>query len=129
MEYYPITQYQKKIAQKPLYRNRAFISLLAISLSLNFYFFIEKGEQPFNDDQPGIKKIDDTMAAKAPVKIKKAAYIKSEKPGDQEIRVLHFVIENSINHTLCKHLPKVECGLMTAYIGRILVWYFDLNKY
>ena len=139
MEYYTIPQEPEKIAKKPLYRKKFIISLLVISLSLNFYFFAEKSEQFFAKEitetaeaTTSIKTNDEVSVSDKPAitaKIKKAAFVTSEKIGDDKVKILNFKIKNSINHTLCQYLPKVECGLMTAYMGRILAWHFDLNKY
>lgn len=141
MEYFPSPQDQKRFAQKPLYRNRVFISLFALSLSLNLYFFHDRGGEFIREDQMAATVNRDSGAIEAPVaspvsqerpvaaKIKKVAYSKPDKFGGQEIRVLNFEVENSLNYTLCKYLPKEECGLMTAYMGRILAWHFELNKY
>jgi murein DD-endopeptidase len=141
MEYYSIPQEPEKINKKPLYRKKFIISLMVISLGLNFYFFAEKTEQYFAGDNtelaqvdtsPPVKKIvEDVVSEQPPVtaKIKKAAFVAPEKIGDEKVKILNFKIKNSINHTLCQSLPKEECGLMTAYMGRILAWHFDLNKY
>ena len=141
MEYYSIPQKPEKIDKKPLYRKKFIISLLVISLGLNFYFFAEKSEQFFTAEITEPSKIDvsstvntnieGSVSDEPPVnaKIKKAAFVNSEKIGDEKVKILNFKIKNSINHTLCQYLPKEECGLMTAYMGRIMAWHFDLNKY
>ena len=141
MDYYSIPQEPEKITKKPLYRKKFIISLLAISLGLNFYFFAEKSEQYFAAEiteqekieaSPTVKaKVEESISNEPPVtgKIKKAAFVTTEKIGDDKVKILNFKIKNSVNHTLCQYLPKEECGLMTAYMGRILAWHFDLNKY
>jgi len=129
MGYYSVAQDHKMSGRKPLYRNRIFISLFALSLGFNLYFYYERDGRSPDADQIAPQKIAVASPVKAPEKLKKTAYIKPENPADQEIKVLHFDVENSINHTLCKSMPKVDCELMTAYMGRILGWHFDLNKY
>jgi len=141
MEYYSIPQEKEKITQKPLYRKKFIISLLVLSLGLNFYFFAEKTEQfftaeinlPAKIEASPIEKtiVEESDSDEPPVtgKIKKANFVNSDIIGNEKIKILNFKIKNSINHTLCQYLAKEECGLMTAYMGRILAWHFDLNKY
>ncbi len=48
---------------------------------------------------------------------------------ERSVRSLHFQIRKSLNHTVCSILTLEEgCRQLSAYVGRILVWYLDLNR-
>lgn len=152
MEYYPILKDQKETVQRPLYRNRIFMWLFLISLSMNGYFiFASKPQKPAvvqaasSSDKDIETKEEEAVAVRVPVtvtldnqaiakahqevpEIRKASFTKPLYLGGQRVHALHFDVENSLNHTLCQRMSKNKCGLMTAYTGRILAWYFDVGK-
>ena len=96
--------------------------LFLASLGMNGYFIFASG--PENPDV--IQAI--AKAHQEVPKVQKTSFSKPEYFSGQRVYTLHFKVENSLNHTLCNRMSKEKCGLMTAYAGRILAWYFDVSK-
>lgn len=96
--------------------------LFLASLGMNGYFIFASG--PENPDViPAIAKAHQEVP-----KVQKTSFSEPEYFGGQRVHTLHFNVENSLNHTLCKRMSKEKCGLMTAYTGRLLAWYFNVSR-
>ena len=44
-------------------------------------------------------------------------------------QTLKLKVRNSLNFTVCQEIKvKSECGPLTAYLGRLLAWFLDVNR-
>lgn len=67
---------------------------------------------------------------KAPerVEVKRASFSSLDYRDGKEIRAVHFKIRNSLSYSVCRIMTD-GCEQMSAYIGRLLVWFFDVESH
>ncbi len=137
---------QKPNAKKRPPLRRIFNILFLLSISLNLYFlFFQNPEPAVQTRLPAVPAAPEPRAVETqPVKLdlKPAAVEPAGKknsvpvlkplsdPADrQEPTVLEIKIQNSLTHTLCGVLTRAEgCEHLAAYLNRLLVWFFDVNR-
>lgn len=124
---------------------RLFHLLLVISLGLNVYFYYEGKEGSAESRELVIVKPELAQAevppaspvkmalapevVEKPLNVKRASYVSPEHFDGKEVLVLHFKVKDSLNQTVCRVMSqKDDCAYMSAYIGRILAWYLDINR-
>jgi len=61
------------------------------------------------------------------VEVKRASFSSEDFRNGQEIHALHFKIRNSLSFSVCR-IMQDGCEQMSAYIGRLLVWFFDVES-
>jgi murein DD-endopeptidase len=124
--------------------------LLMVSVSLNLYFlfFDEKNtieiasaisqekesvnlvESKLSGLEPDANNSPEKVVPKTPV-IKPIAFSISEDMNleDQAVQSIEFKIRNSLNYTVCKKLShKGGCAALSAHVGRLMSWFFDVNR-
>ena len=127
-----------------------FLLLFAVSVSLNFYFLIFDGkntvevadaisqekesanlvESQVGGLEPEAIILPEKMAPKTPT-IQPVAFSMSESInlGDQAVQSLEFKVRNSLNYTVCKILSRKDgCAALSAHLGRLMSWFFDVNR-
>ena len=63
------------------------------------------------------------------VEVKRVSFSTDKNFGGKKIKGMQFKIRNSLNYSMCKALTRKEgCERMSAYIGRIMVWFLDIEK-
>ena len=126
-----------------------FLLLIAVSLGLNFYFLLFDGKnseemakalpqvEESNLVESQIEGLDpeknialEEIVPPAP-KIQPVSFSKSEdkKLGDKVVQSLEFKVRNSLNYTICKIVSRKEgCAALSAHLGRLMSWFFDVNR-
>ena len=60
---------------------------------------------------------------------KQVSFGSSAQPTESMIQTLKLKVRNSLNFTVCQEIKvKSECGQLTAYLGRLLAWFLDVNR-
>ena len=63
------------------------------------------------------------------VEVKRVSFPTNDSFGGREVKGLQFKIRNSLNYSMCKAMTRKEgCERMSAYLGRIMVWFLDIEK-
>ncbi|MEE9259035.1 MAG: M23 family metallopeptidase [Nitrospinaceae bacterium] len=107
--------------------------LLIVSLGLNVYFLTSPNPGMEPAEVLG-KQVTLASAPGEPVpaqllEVKQVSLVSPEHFGGQEVHALHFKVRRSLNHSVCRIMTRKEgCDLMSAYMGRLLVWFLDINK-
>jgi murein DD-endopeptidase MepM/ murein hydrolase activator NlpD len=127
-----------------------FFMLFAISVSLNFYFLLFGGKNTVEiADTISQKKVSFNLVEsqlgglepepiimpekgvpKTPV-IQPVAFSMSEdiNLGNKSVQSLEFKVRNSLNYTVCKILSRKDgCAALSAHLGRLMSWFFDVNR-
>jgi len=139
-------QIEKKKKSLP---NWGFLLLIVILLSVNLYFlFFDKKnieemakQLPQIDDSnavesqiegPGQKKNISLMKiVPSALEIQQVSFSKSEskKNGDKVVQSLELKVHDSLNYTICKIVSLKEgCAVLSAHLGRLMSWFFDVNR-
>lgn len=61
------------------------------------------------------------------VEVKRASFSSLDYRDGKEIHALHFKIRNSLTFSTCRIMQE-GCEQMAAYISRLLVWFFDVER-
>ena len=57
------------------------------------------------------------------------SYVVPQTEDSKELFTLHLKIRNSLTYSICQVMTKEQgCQTMSAYMGRLLSWNFDINK-
>jgi murein DD-endopeptidase len=127
-----------------------FFMLLMVSVSFNLYFLFFGGKNTIEiasaisqekksinlvESQVGgleleVKIPPEKMVPKnpeiQPVSFSILEYMNHE---DQAVQSIEFKVQNSLNYTVCKILSrKGGCAALSAHVGRLMSWFFDVNK-
>ena len=63
------------------------------------------------------------------VEVKRVSFSTNDNFGGRKVKGLQFKIRNSLNYSMCKAMTRKEgCERMSAYLGRIMVWFLDIEK-
>ncbi len=71
----------------------------------------------------------DNVSENPAFRVNKTSFTASNEFEGEPLFTFHLKIKRSLNYTLCSKMDKKDCGLMSAYLGRILVWFLDVNKH
>jgi murein DD-endopeptidase len=127
-----------------------FFMILMISVSLNLYFlffggkntleiardisqekeFVNLVESKLGELEPETNISSTKVIPKTPM-IKPVIFSISEDMNleGQAVQSIEFKIRNSLNYTVCKILSrKGGCAALSAHVGRLMSWFFDVNK-
>ena len=139
-------QIEKKNKSLP---NWGFLLLIVVLLSVNLYFlFFDKKNleemvkrlplieesNPVESQIEGLgqkKNISLMKVFPAALKIQQVSFSKSEskKNGDKVVQSLELKVHNSLNYTICKIVSRKEgCAALSAHLGRLMSWFFDINR-
>ncbi len=127
-----------------------FLLLFAVSVGLNFYFLFFNGQNSVEiakaiqqeevspilvESQVEGLDLDKNIPFEKIVpptpKIQQVSFSRSDdkKFGDKVVQSLEFKVRNSLNFTVCKIISRKEgCAALSAHLGRLMVWFFDVNK-
>ncbi len=61
------------------------------------------------------------------VEVKRASFSSQDFGEGKEIHALHFKVRNSLSFSTCRIMQE-GCEQMSAYISRLLVWFFDVES-
>ena len=147
MEISPSLNNQKIPKRKPPVWRAIFKVILFISLGLNAYFLLSWTGQGdvIAETSNEISEIGDALqmepasmisppATSLDTKVEKlevqqASFTSTDHFNGEVIQVLHFKVRNSLNYTVCRSMTRTGgCQLMSAYMARILMWFFDINS-
>ncbi len=140
------SQQRRTRRRSPL--RRMFNLLFLASISLNAYFLFFQDPEPPSRLPTAASPADTEIAEPRtlPVKLdvdasprEKLLAVKSKvvpallpaplPDTDRGATVLEIKIQNSLTHTLCGVLTRSEgCEHLSAYLNRLLVWFFDVNR-
>jgi murein DD-endopeptidase MepM/ murein hydrolase activator NlpD len=130
--------------------NFGFLLLFAVSVGLNFYLLFFGGNAPVEmakaiPQEESANLVESQVEGLDPEKnipfekiippspkVQKISFSKSDdiKIGDIAVQSLDFKVRNSLNYTVCKILSRKEgCAALSAHLGRLMSWFFDVNKY
>jgi len=139
-------QIEKKKKSLP---NRSFLLLIVVLLSVNlfFLFFDKKNLEEMVKRLPLIeesnpvesqikgsgqkKNISLVKTVSSALKTQQVSFSKSEgkKFGDKIVQSLELEVRNSLNYTICKIVSREEgCASLSAHLGRLMSWFFDVNR-
>ena len=139
-------QIEKK---KKFLPNWGFLILIFILLSVNLYFlFFDKKNleemakhlPQIEESNPVESQIEDPSHKKnislvkivpSALKIQQVSFSKSEgsKFGDKVVQSLELKVHNSLNYTICQVFSRKEgCAALSAHLGRLMSWFFDVNR-
>jgi murein DD-endopeptidase len=127
-----------------------FFMLLAISVSLNLYFLFFGGkntveiasaisqeresvnlvESQVDGLEPEVNILSEKVTQKTPA-IQPIDFSMSEDMNleGHAIQSIEFKVRNSLNYTVCKILSgKDGCAALSAHLGRLMSWFFDVNR-
>ncbi|MBC8284098.1 MAG: M23 family metallopeptidase [Nitrospinae bacterium] len=127
-----------------------FLLLFAVSVGLNFYLIFFEGEnsvemaeaisaegESANLVESQVEGLDpeknipfEEIVPEGP-KIQKISFTSSDgiRIGDIAAQSLDFKVRNSLNYTVCKIISRKEgCAALSAHLGRLMSWFFDVNK-
>jgi murein DD-endopeptidase len=124
--------------------------LLAVSVSLNFYLLIFDGKNTvetasaISQEEESANLVESQVGGLEPEeiilpektvpktpKVQPVAFSMSESInlGDQAVQSLEFKVRNSLNYTVCKILSRKDgCAALSAHLGRLMSWFFDVNR-
>jgi len=127
-----------------------FLLLFTVSVSLNFYFLFFDGKntveiaEAIPQEKESVNRVEsqgvglEPEAMIPPVKtvaktpaMQPVVFSKSENIsfGDKAVQSLEFKVRNSLNYTVCKILSRKEgCAALSAHLGRLMSWFFDVNR-
>lgn len=121
-----------------------FLFLFTVSVGLNFYliFFDEENsveiaeaialrEESENLVESQAEGLDPEKIAPESLKIQQISFSRSQglKTGDIKAQSLSFKVRNSLNYTVCKTISRKEgCVALSAHLGRLMSWFFNVNK-
>ena len=126
-----------------------FLLLIVVLLSVNLYFLffdkknleeIAKRLPQIEKSNPAVSQIEGPVQKKfislvkiAPsaLEIQKVSFSKSEGKnfGDKIVQSLELKVYNSLNYTICKIVSRKEgCAALSAHLGRLMSWFFDVNR-
>jgi murein DD-endopeptidase len=127
-----------------------FFMLLMVSVSLNLYFLFFGGknnieiasaisqekksvhlvESKVGGLEPEANISHEKVVPKTPA-IKPVSFSISEDMNleSQGVQSIELKVRNSLNYTVCKILSsKGECAALSAHVGRLMSWFFDVNR-
>lgn len=127
-----------------------FLLLFAVSVSLNFYFLFFDGKKsvevasaiPQEEESSNLvesqvegfdleKNIPFEKIVPPTPKIQPVSFSRSDDKefGDKVVQSLEFKVRNSLNYTVCKIISRKEgCAALSAHLGRLMSWFFDVNR-
>ncbi|MFQ5671925.1 MAG: M23 family metallopeptidase [Nitrospinales bacterium] len=77
---------------------------------------------PIAAEAPPPERIDSPRA-------KRVSFVPNERFAGRPVHSRRFKIAGSLNGTLCRVLSRDGgCAILSAYVGRLLTWFIDLNK-
>jgi len=82
-------------------------------------------------ESPKIKEVSLERTLPESPKIKQVSFSSSAdiRIGDIATKSLEFKVRNSLNYTICKIISRQErCAALSAHLGRLMSWFFDVNK-
>ena len=141
-----INQQRRAKRRSPLRRTFNLLFVLSVCLNVYFVFFQKTETEPPVEARVVKPAVEVEKASPQPVKLDvgiertaKLQQLKSRiRPASlpvplpatgQEATVLEIKIQSSLTHTLCGVLTQAEgCEFLSAYLNRLLVWFFDVNK-
>ena len=139
-------QIEKKKKSLP---NGGFLLLIVVLLSVNlfFLFFDKKNLEEMVKRLPLVeesnpvesqikgsgqkKNISLVKTVSSALKTQQVSFSKSEgkKFGDKIVQSLELEVRNSLNYTICKIVSREEgCASLSAHLGRLMSWFFDVNR-
>ncbi|MFQ5450516.1 MAG: M23 family metallopeptidase [Nitrospinaceae bacterium] len=150
MEISPYLQNQRVVPRKRSSLGKMFYLVFLLSLGLNLYFILLDSQEPNSmaeslDDPPasvelagleGSSPVPVNGEAELPgaekqpvaVGIKQVSFAPPDSWSGKEIRALHLNIRGSLSHTVCRALSsEADCEFLSAYISRLLAWFFDIR--
>ena len=127
-----------------------FFMLFAISVSLNFYFLLFGGKNTveiadtISQEKVSFNLVESQLGGLEPEAIimpekgvpktpaiQPVAFPMSEdiNLGNKSVQSLEFKVRNSLNYTVCKILSRKDgCAALSAHLGRLMSWFFDVNR-
>ncbi len=125
-----------------------FFMLFAVSVSLNFYLLFFDGKNTveiadaISQEKESANRVELQAGGLEPEaiipqrvpktpEIQPVAFSMSEDVnlGDQAVQSLEFKVRNSLNYTVCKILSRKDgCAALSAHLGRLMSWFFDVNR-
>jgi murein DD-endopeptidase len=127
-----------------------FFMLFAISVSLNFYFLLFGGKNTveiadtISQEKVSFNLVESQLGGLEPEAIimpekgvpktpaiQPVAFSMSEdiNLGNKSVQSLEFKVRNSLNYTVCKILSRKDgCAALSAHLGRLMSWFFDVNR-
>ncbi len=86
-------------------------------------------EQEEVRNEPEASSSPSATAVEKKFKVQRASFFAPEEFPGREIKTLHFSVKESLTYTLCQLLPEADCKLVSAYMGRLLMWHLDVNRH
>ena len=127
-----------------------FLLLFAVSVSLNFYLLFFDGKntleitEAISQEKESANLVESQVGGLEPEEIIPPEKIVPKTPaiqpvsfsmsedinlGDQAVQSLKFKVRNSLNYTVCKILSRKDrCAALSAHLGRLMSWFFDVNR-
>ena len=127
-----------------------FLLLFAVSVSLNFYLLFFEGKntveiaESISQEKKSANLVKSQVGELEPEEIIPPEKIAPKTPaiqpvsfsmseninlGDQAVQSLEFKVRNSLNYTVCKILSRKDgCAALSAHLGRLMSWFFDVNR-
>jgi murein DD-endopeptidase len=127
-----------------------FLMLLVVSVSLNLYFLFFGGKNTIviasaiSQEKKSVNLVESKIGGLesdsniSPAKvfpmtpaIKPVAVSISEDMNleGEAVQSIEFKVRNSLNYTVCKKLSrKAGCAALSAHVGRLMSWFFDVNR-
>jgi len=72
---------------------------------------------------------EEAKAKANPLMVQRVSFTTADQMGGEQAYALHVKIKNSLTYTFCKVITKEQgCNSLSAHVGRLLAWYFDINS-